>query len=248
MKSYIKALLSAAVHTRPGYWTICAFIEATKFRVFAPRTAMLMKFDALRLKARLEGNRSNVTPTESRLHFGCGAIKIKDWLNVDVANSDFDIDLAAGSLPWPGGTFSAIVGEHIVEHLELESELLPLLREFKRVSRSDAEIWLSCPDMKKICKGYLSDKGAGLLRHIRDQRPLLRFADDCPPQHIVNKLFHQNGEHKNLYDFDILQWALNKAGFGSCRQVQERDLLTRFPEIPPREDDYHSLYVCALAR
>lgn len=247
MKSYIKALLSAAVHTRFGYWAICAFIGATRFRVFSPRTAMLMRFDALRLKARLKGNRSNVTPTESRLHFGCGEIKVKGWLNVDVANSDFDLDLAIGKLPWVNSSFSAIVGEHIVEHLELESELLPLLREFRRVSRSGAEIWLSCPDMEKICREYLRDKGVGLLAHIKQKRPLMKFVDGCPPQHIVNKLFHQGGEHKNLYDFEIVQWALNEAGFGECQQVRERELLARFPEIPPRGDDEHSLYVCALA-
>ena len=138
-------------------------IAATKFRVFSPRTAMLMQFDALRLRARLHGNGSNLIPAESKLHFGCGAVRVKGWLNVDVTNSDFDVDLAIGKIPWANGVFSAIVGEHIVEHLELESELLPLFHEFRRVSRTGAEVWLSCPDMEKTCRGYLGDKGAGLL-------------------------------------------------------------------------------------
>lgn len=247
MKPYVKALLSSAFRTRIGYWAVRSMISATQYRVFSPRTTGLMRFDALRLKARLRGNGSNLTPIESKLHFGCGAVKIKGWLNVDVTNSDFDVDLAMGSLPWANSVFSAIVGEHIVEHLELESELLPLLREFRRVSSLGAEIWLSCPDMGKTCRGYLDDKGTALLAHIKQQRPLIRIPDDCPPQHIVNRLFHQDGEHKNLYDFELLQWALNKAGFTACRQIQERELLTRFPEIPLRDDDYHSLYVCALA-
>lgn len=66
-----------------------------------------------------------------------------------------------------------------------------------------------------------------------------------PPQEMINRIFHQGGEHKNLFDFELLSWALKKAGFGSGEQVGEADFLNCFPEFPRRADDYHSLYVRA---
>jgi hypothetical protein len=63
----------------------------------------------------------------------------------------------------------------------------------------------------------------------------------------VNDLFHQWGEHKNLFDFDLAKWALEYAGFSDARQVEEADLLARFPGFPVRGDDLMTLYVTARA-
>jgi hypothetical protein len=62
-----------------------------------------------------------------------------------------------------------------------------------------------------------------------------------------NIMFHQDGEHKNLFDFDLLRWALEQSGFGDVRRRTEADLLVRFPECPCRDDDSQSLYVSAVA-
>jgi predicted SAM-dependent methyltransferase len=186
-----------------------------------------------------------VTPRSERLHLGAGRRRVPGWLNVDVLSSDYDVDIGSGRLPWPDGSFSVVVSQHVVEHLELEDELLPLLRELRRVLRSGGEMWLSCPDMEKICHAYIADRGSALHADRQRRMPSQAMRDGVPSQHFVNWLFHQGGEHKNLFDFELLSWAVSTAGFRSCDRTDEGALLRRFPEFPQRHDDFQSLYVCA---
>lgn len=213
--------------------------------LLSSRTRKQLKFDLLRLKARLhQRQRKQIVPPYPRLHFGCGSRRIPNWLNVDVTDSDFDIDLATGTLPWRSNVFQAIISQQVVEHLELQSELLPLLKELRRVATDDAELWLACPDMEKVCRAYIEDRGQALIQD-RQTRWSSFSMDGLPSQHIINVLFHQGGEHKNLYDFELLQWALEKSGFEAVTRVTEHDFLARFPEFPSRNDDFVSLYVMA---
>jgi hypothetical protein len=139
------------------------------------------------------------------------------------------------------------VSQQVIEHLDLTTELVPLFRELRRVCRPGAEIWLSCPDLAKACRAYLEDKGAALLAD-RDARASVDSGiGGAPSQHFINLLFQQFGEHKNLLDFELLEWLCRTTGFGACRRVAEKDLLARFPEFPPRHDDFPSIYIRAVA-
>jgi hypothetical protein len=69
-----------------------------------------------------------------------------------------------------------------------------------------------------------------------------------PPSQLMNDLFHHNSDFKNLFDFELLVWALRKAGFATVERVTEKDLLTRFPEFPERGDDLQTLYVVARSQ
>lgn len=213
-------------------------VNSALLRIFSARTLRLMYFDLTRLRARMTRQRSF---SSRKLHLGCGARLIDGWLNVDVAGSDYNLDIAS-ALPFPSGRFEAVVSQHAIEHLDLEEELLPLFDELFRVMQRDAEIWLSCPDMAKVCRSYLEDFAQGMLEDRQTRYPDFNLGG-APPQQMVNYLFHQYGEHKNLYDFELLSWALNKAGFTNIERIQEADLLRRFPEFPVRSDDYQSLYV-----
>ena len=215
--------------------------------ILSRRTRASLKIDLRRLYARLRHQRTRgCTPPFPRLHFGCGSRHVKEWTNVDVVGSPFDIDLAA-PLPWLGAVFDAIVAQQVIEHLALESELLPLFRELARVARPGAEIWLSCPDMAKVCQGYVSDRGVALKRD-RERRWDLNWRDGMPSSQMINVLFHQGNEHKNLYDFDLLSWALTETGFTGVRQTTEKEFRERFPVFPLRDDDTCGLYVCASCR
>ncbi len=98
--------------------------------------------------------------------------------------------------------------------------------------------------MESICRIYADGRSADLVadRVNRDRRYSTQGA---PPQQIVNDIFHQWGEHKNLLDLDIAKWALERAGFSGIRRVREIDLLERFPGFPARGDDTITLYVTA---
>ena len=210
----------------------------------AQRTKRNIRFDLARLRARLKHHRSNSQPSSARLHLGCGERRIAGWLNVDVAGSDFDVDLGAGRLPFRDEAFEVVVSQQVIEHLEMESQLLPLLRELFRVCKPGAEIWLSCPDIDKICRSYTKDGGLALLEDRKRRWPEFSL-DGAPPSQMLNVLFHQAGEHVNLFDFELLSWLINRAGFRDCSRVDESKFKNRFAEFPVRDDDEISLYVSA---
>jgi predicted SAM-dependent methyltransferase len=214
--------------------------------LLATRTMQLLWFDMLKLRARARRpGRREMVPSSDKLHLGCGSRHVPGWLNADVAGSDCDTDFTR-RLPWKAGSFSAVVSQHVVEHLELFGELLPVLSELRRVVRPGGEIWLSCPDMEKICRLYSSGHADELVAH-RMSRDGRYSTQGAPSQQIVNDLFHQWGTHKNLFDFGLLKWALESAGFSGVRRVSEADLLERFPGFPARRDDLVTLYVAALS-
>lgn len=211
--------------------------------ILSPRTLRALRLDFLRLRARVGQNRRRHSNAR-RLHLGCGARHVVGWLNVDLRGSDWDVDLASGALPWPDESFDVIVCQHLVEHLEVVEEVLPLLRELRRVCSSQGEVWLSTPDMEKVCRYYLADQGRGLLADRQSRYPGFSLRG-APVQQMINDLFHQRGEHKNLFDFTLLSWAFGEAGFRECVLASESMLLARQVDFPPRADDYQTLYVVA---
>ena len=128
--------------------------------------------------------------------------------------------------------------------MELKRELIPLLGEMRRCLKRGGEIWLCCPDMAKICRSYERDRGLSLWEDTLNRYPENKWGKE-PIQHYINMIFNQDGEHRNLLDFELLKWALSEAGIDQCERVSEADLLKRFPGWPERFDDAQSVYVRA---
>ncbi|MFE9643716.1 class I SAM-dependent methyltransferase [Streptomyces sp. NPDC006365] len=209
-----------------------------------PRTIFQLKYETTRAVARLRpGPKLSVEATH-RVHLGCGMRRVEGWLNCDISRSDFDIDLLARRLPMPDNCAEVIVSQHVIEHLELHEQLIPLFREMRRILRPDGQVWLSCPDLEKVCAAYVQDKGAELWKDRCERFPNFTL-NGAPVQHLINDFFHQRGQHRNLFDLELLTWALGQAGFRIVRRVCEADLLAAYPEFPERNDDVQSLYVMA---
>jgi predicted SAM-dependent methyltransferase len=141
--------------------------------------------------------------------------------------------------------FDVVLSQHVIEHLDLKRELEPLLKELHRVMKVEGEIWLTCPSIEKICKSYLTDKAESLVKGRQKRFPNYN-TQGYPSSIIVNELFHQSGEHKNLFDYELLKFVLEKCGFSNIEEVQEFDLLNRFNEAPKRDDAEQTLYVKAM--
>lgn len=171
-----------------------------------------------------------------RLHFGCGKRLLNGW-----ENYDYDINLTK-ELPWPNGTFSVALGQHVIEHLELVDEVIPLFKELHRVISKNGILWLSCPDINKICKAYVD----GTLQNLYDKK-ISRWPKftlkGAPLSHLVNDFFTQRGQHKNLFDIELLTWSLNQSGWYNITVCNESDLLLFDNHIIKRHDDECSLYV-----
>jgi len=182
----------------------------------------------------------------SKIHLGCGSRRVRGWLNVDVMGSDIDCDLASGKLPFSSGHFNAVVSQHVIEHLEIKSQLMRLLVEVRRVVAEGGRVFLSCPDLGKVCRSYVESEGQSLVDDRLTRVPDWSL-DGLPSSQIVNHLFHQDGEHKNLFDFTLLSHLLLSAGFSQVREIDEQELLGEFPEFPARNDELQTLYVVAVA-
>ncbi|GEM_PF-5684963 len=79
----------------------------------------------------------------THLHLACGDRLAKDWLNVDAENSDYNLDLHQGRLPFESDHFRAIVSENLVTDLHRQESLIPLLSECFRCLELGGELWLS---------------------------------------------------------------------------------------------------------
>lgn len=201
----------------------------------------MLAYEVKRFKCNLFAKRHFKTVL-TRLHLGCGDRHVDGWLNVDLVGSDFNIDIANGKLPFDDNSFSSIVGQHVIEHLTIEDELVPLLKECNRTLKHGGELWLSTPDMEKLIRSYIEHQNTDMILDRQKRKPEWDLKG-MPPQHFMNDIFHQQLEHRNLFDFKLLEWTLQKAGFSNAVHVSEQELLERFPEFPPRNDDYQSLYI-----
>ena len=214
-------------------------------RYLSERTIVGLHLDWLRYRARRRlPSVHSLAPPSSKLHLGCGSRLVEGWLNVDVCQSDFDVDFAKTPLPWQDGSFDCVVSQQVIEHLDVHFELIPLLKDIHRMMKKPGEIWLCCPDMEKVCKDYLESKGEVLYRDALKRGGTV-LPDGMPFQQYINDIFYQDGGHKNLFDFGLLSWTLGQAGFQDCKRVEEEDLLKRFPEFPPRGDGVQAIYVRA---
>jgi hypothetical protein len=114
-----------------------------------------------------------------------------------------------------------------------------------RVLRRKGELWFSVPSIKKIAQGYLTDHGESLLQGRQARFPEFSL-NGKPTSHIVNEIFYQNGEHKNLFDYELLDWILSKTGYVNITEVDEKEFLSNFTSYPLRNDDDVSIYCKAM--
>ncbi|MEQ9188676.1 MAG: methyltransferase domain-containing protein [Cryomorphaceae bacterium] len=239
------------VHLRkPDWLPLCSIHDPGMKAYFKARLskrqyelARSMNYEFKRWKCRIGAPKQYDTKL-TKLHLGCGDRHLEGWLNVDLWASDLNLDIANGSLPFRQEQFEDIVSQHVIEHLTIEDELIPLLTECFRCLKSGGEMWLSTPDMAKVAKSYVDQNNRDMVEDRKKRLPQWGL-DGMPDQHFMNNMFHQELEHRNLFDQGMLEWTLAQAGFSQFERVDEATLLRRYPEFPPRNDDYQSIYMKA---
>lgn len=203
--------------------------------MFDPRN--LIKKSLARIPKKFDKN-------QVRLHLGCGLRKYNSFLNVDLYNSDYNLDLSRGKLPFPDNHFEFVLSQHFIEHLWLETELMPLMKEVRRVMQPGATLILTTPDMYKIASSYVN----GGISHLIEARKK-RFSKfslfGFPESHYLNILWHQGGEHKNLFDYNLLKFICEKSGFIDVIEISENRIIEAYPEISPRNDTEHTIVIQA---
>ena len=128
----------------------------------------------------------------------------------------------------------AIYSEHAFEHLDLETEAKPFLRECRRCLRASGVLRIVVPDAGAYLRGY-GQPWAPLVA-MRPLEPVDGGWRDPwlgkiyqTQMQLINAVFRQGAEHKYAYDEETLALILRETGFS-------RIVRQRFAMSPGRTD------------
>ncbi len=144
------------------------------------------------------------------LHIGCGDVKFKEFVNMDVQTTRaVDIIQDASSLRiFPSNSFFTIYSSAFLEHLYRE-EAIEHMKEVKRVLKKNGTvIYLGMPNFEMIVNLYLKESTKN--KEITTLGDVFKFTHGSFSK--GDKLAMAN-THKMLLDKEMLANILNSAGF-----------------------------------
>lgn len=166
-------------------------------------------------------------PHKTALHFGSGAYHIDGWINVDLIGERPDVaaDLAA-ALPFASESADYIHTEDFLEHVDLEQGRT-FLRECFRILRPGGVMRLLTPDLDALVRSVYLD---------RERRHIAWCANSfgtATPAEALNMHLRMNGDHRFVYDDELLARELQAAGFRvrRVRYNHSPDPFLRFLDI-----------------
>jgi predicted SAM-dependent methyltransferase len=198
--------------------------------------------------------RTLVSQKGIRVNIGCGRNPTPGWINLDVIPHPgvYFWDCRSG-LPFSDGAVAAIYSEHFFEHLDLESEARPFLRECLRCLQPRGVLRIVVPDAGAYLRVY-----GGPWERLAEMRPLDCTANGWSDRwlgqvyqtkmQLMNAIFRQGYEHKYAYDDETLILVMREAGFPDA-VVQQFGISTDSKMAPDSNDRrMESLYVEAVKR
>ena len=158
-------------------------------------------------------------PTPLRVHFGVPRLRRLDgWLNIE----PFAPAQLALSTRWPlplaDDTAACAYSAHTLEHLWYKSELLPWLREIRRVLTEGSWLRIVVPDLEVLIRAYAADDdeffaARSLLKHFHFTSIFRSKLDNLMRYFGAGIRPWNFYGHKYGYDFDTLADVLREAGF-----------------------------------
>lgn len=147
------------------------------------------------------------------LNLGSGGKGFPGWINIDArrhSDSYITHDIRR-PLPLDDNQVTRIFAEHVIEHLDFRGDIAKVFSEFYRVLKPLGTVRIIVPDAERFLQAYVdkSEEGFKQLGWNIDQMP----GDIYTPMHIINHIFHQEGEHLFGWDFDTMAFSLRHAGF-----------------------------------
>jgi predicted SAM-dependent methyltransferase len=142
-----------------------------------------------------------------RLHIG-GKVRREGWEVIDaIPGPHVDhVGDAADLARFPDATFKEVYASHVLEHFDYHERIGLVLREWRRVLVPGGNLYVSVPDLERLCHLYLTP---GLA-------PEGRF-------HVMRMMF---GGHIDAYDYHVagidehfLARELQAAGYSAGRRV-----------------------------
>lgn len=164
-----------------------------------------------------------VTAALRRLHWGCGSRVVPGWTNSD-RKAGPGVDLACdirGGLPVADDSFDYVASMHALQEVPY-LELVPVLRELRRVLKPAGVLRLGLPDLDRAIRAYVeNDRGYFLV-------------PDDEAESLAGKLSVQMtwyGNSRTLLAYDFVAELAGKAGFAEVRRCRYRETASPYPGI-----------------
>ena len=148
-----------------------------------------------------------------KLHIG-GREKKDGWEIYDAVNSDI-VDYVGNAKElsrFSDESFDILYASHVVEHFDYKSELVTVLKEWKRVLKSGGKIYISVPDLDVLANLFI-----------------MKDKFDIDERYFIMRMMF--GGHINEYDyhytglnFEFLASFLYEAGFKKVYKVDNLEL------------------------
>jgi predicted SAM-dependent methyltransferase len=175
------------------------------------------------MDARTDGRAEPGTPPVRRLNWGCGPRPVAGWTNSDlVAAPGIELrgDIRDG-LRVAEATFDYAVSIHALQEVAY-LELVPVLRELRRVLKPGGVLRLGLPDLDRAIRAYVEqDRGYFLV-------------PDDEVESLGGKLSVQltwYGASRSLLTYDFVAELARKAGFAEVRRCAFRETGSPYPGI-----------------
>ncbi len=174
-----------------------------------------------------------------RLNWGCGSWTVPGWINSDVKDDpgiDLSCDIREG-LPLADGSMEYVVSAHALPEIAF-GDLVPVLRELRRVLAPGGVLRLSVPDVDRVIRAYLDGERDVFLVPDEDAATLAgKFA--------VQLTWY--GYSRSLYTAEFTEELLVRAGFTRVEHCRFGETASEHPgitELDNREPE--SLFVEAF--
>ena len=152
------------------------------------------------------------------INIGCGNVRIKNCVNMDVAKNRFTVVDVVGdvlSIPFPDERFKGAIFSHVLEHLCLEDHS-KAMTEIRRVLKPEGRLYLEVPDLMLVCKYFIEN-----FQGRRDYWLM------C----LYGRGLYANDQHKSGITQEYLTDLLFTYGFGRLRWMNGNDKEPRLAVI-----------------
>jgi predicted SAM-dependent methyltransferase len=148
-----------------------------------------------------------------KLQVGCGKNPLNGWLNTDLlATSEVIYMDATKPLPIPDNSLDYIFTEHVFEHINY-SDGNSFLKEAYRVLKPGGRIRIATPDLSFLIRLYSKPDTEVAIRYIKNSVDRYVREPKVYEEAVVVNNFFYNWGHQFIYDFEMLNFTLQSAGF-----------------------------------
>jgi len=158
-----------------------------------------------------------------KLHIGSAGHPLHDWLNIDIANADLNVNVNWG-LPIPDESVTHVYCAHLLEHLRYRDQAPVFVRDVLRVLERGGTARFVVPDLRQLALAYATKNRAFFEARRQYYRVGKGFEADGTARLDYVLLFSGAGpqtmtlNHKFGYDFELLSSLLAQAGFSKIEQ------------------------------